>query len=140
MAETLFAGVCGRNSTKLGYGRPNLSDSGESLENEIKGGVGLCKFISKCPIYFWNDPGDKKYKKAYFEKFTDVWCQGDYGEITSNGGIVIYGRSDAVLNPGGVRIGTAEIYRQVENLTQSLIQCVLVKNGMKIRASFFLLY
>ena len=66
------------------------------------------------PIYFWNDPGDKKYKKAYFEKFTDVWCQGDYGEITSNGGIVIYGRSDAVLNPGGVRIGTAEIYRQVE--------------------------
>ena len=89
------------------------SDSGESL-NEIKGELVCVNSFPSAPIYFWNDPGDKKYKKAYFEKFTDVWCQGDYGEITSNGGIVIYGRSDAVLNPGGVRIGTAEIYRQVE--------------------------
>ena len=81
---------------------------------EEKGELVCVNPFPSAPIYFWNDPGDKKYHKAYFEKFDNVWCQGDYGEITSNGGIVIYGRSDATLNPGGVRIGTAEIYRQVE--------------------------
>ncbi|MGD8635921.1 MAG: acetoacetate--CoA ligase [Gammaproteobacteria bacterium] len=70
------------------------------------------------PIGFWNDPDGKKYRAAYFERFEGAWCHGDYAELTETGGLVIYGRSDAVLNPGGVRIGTAEIYRQVERLEE----------------------
>jgi acetoacetyl-CoA synthetase len=72
------------------------------------------------PIEFWNDPGDRKYHAAYFEQFPGVWAHGDFAEITDNGGMIIHGRSDAVLNPGGVRIGTAEIYRQVEKLDEIL--------------------
>ncbi|MGQ0749281.1 MAG: acetoacetate--CoA ligase [Betaproteobacteria bacterium] len=72
------------------------------------------------PIGFWNDPDGAKYRAAYFEKFPGVWCHGDYVELTPRGGLIIYGRSDAVLNPGGVRIGTAEIYRQVEQLEEVL--------------------
>ena len=68
------------------------------------------------PIYFWQDPGNEKYLEAYFRDFPGVWRHGDYIEITPRGGVVVYGRSDATLNPGGVRIGTAEIYRQVEAL------------------------
>jgi acetoacetyl-CoA synthetase len=70
------------------------------------------------PVSFWNDPDNSKYHAAYFEKFPGVWAHGDYAEITSEGSMIIYGRSDAVLNPGGVRIGTAEIYRQVEKLDE----------------------
>ena len=68
------------------------------------------------PVGFWNDPDGSRYRAAYFARFPGIWCHGDFSEITRHGGIVIYGRSDAVLNPGGVRIGTAEIYRQVEKL------------------------
>ena len=70
------------------------------------------------PIGFWNDPDDKKFRAAYFEHYQDhvVWHHGDFVEITESGGVVVYGRSDSTLNPGGVRIGTAEIYRQVEHL------------------------
>jgi len=70
------------------------------------------------PIYFWDDPDNGKYRAAYFEMFPNVWRHGDYIEINERGGVVIYGRSDATLNPGGVRIGTAEIYRQVEKLEE----------------------
>jgi acetoacetyl-CoA synthetase len=77
------------------------------------------------PIGFWNDPDGKKYHAAYFERFPDVWCHGDYVELTEHDGLVIYGRSDAVLNPGGVRIGTAEIYRQVESLPQVVESIVI---------------
>jgi len=70
------------------------------------------------PLGFWNDPDGSKYRAAYFDKYPGVWCHGDYVELTEHGGIIIYGRSDAVLNPGGVRIGTAEIYRQVEQLDE----------------------
>jgi acetoacetyl-CoA synthetase len=70
------------------------------------------------PVSFWNDPGDEKYLDAYFRHYPGVWRHGDYIEITEHGGIVVYGRSDATLNPGGVRIGTAEIYRQVEALEE----------------------
>jgi len=70
------------------------------------------------PIGFWNDPDEKKYRAAYFEKFPNVWAHGDYVEITDTGGVIIYGRSDATLNPGGVRIGTADIYAQVETLDE----------------------
>jgi acetoacetyl-CoA synthetase len=77
------------------------------------------------PVGFWNDPEREKYRRAYFERFPNVWCHGDYAELTVNGGVVIYGRSDAVLNPGGVRIGTAEIYRVVEQLPE-IAECVAI--------------
>ena len=67
---------------------------------------------------FWNDPGGEKYRAAYFDRFDNVWCHGDFAEWTEHGGIIIHGRSDATLNPGGVRIGTAEIYNQVEQLPE----------------------
>jgi acetoacetyl-CoA synthetase len=69
-------------------------------------------------VGFWNDPDGSRYQAAYFERFPGVWAQGDFAEITEEGGLQIHGRSDAVLNPGGVRIGTAEIYRQVEKLDE----------------------
>ena len=77
------------------------------------------------PVGFWNDPDGARYRAAYFEKFPGVWRHGDWCEITPHGGIVIYGRSDAVLNPGGVRIGTAEIYRQVEQLDEVVESLVI---------------
>jgi acetoacetyl-CoA synthetase len=70
------------------------------------------------PIYFWNDPNNIKYAEAYFDLYPGVWRHGDYIEVTDHGGVIIYGRSDATLNPGGVRIGTAEIYRQVESIPE----------------------
>ena len=77
------------------------------------------------PVGFWNDPDGAKYRAAYFEKFPGVWCHGDYIEQTAHDGFMIHGRSDAVLNPGGVRIGTAEIYRQVESLDEVLESLVI---------------
>jgi acetoacetyl-CoA synthetase len=77
------------------------------------------------PIYFWNDPDFRKYHKAYFSVYPGVWQHGDYIEITEHGGVIIYGRSDATLNPGGVRIGTAEIYRQVENIPEIMDSLVI---------------
>jgi len=70
------------------------------------------------PIYFWDDPDSKKYISAYFDVYPDVWRHGDFIEVTDRGGVIIYGRSDATLNPGGVRIGTADIYNQVENVRE----------------------
>ena len=70
------------------------------------------------PLYFWNDPDGSKYRKAYFERFPGVWTHGDWCELTETGGLIIYGRSDATLNPGGVRIGTAELYRLVETFPE----------------------
>jgi len=89
------------------HGQPVRGDKGELV---------CTKPFPSMPIGFWNDPGDKKYRAAYYEKFENVWCHGDWMEATENGGYVISGRSDATLNSGGVRIGTAEIYRQVERM------------------------
>ena len=77
--------------------------------------VCTCPFPSM-PVGFWNDKDGRRFQRAYFERFPDVWAHGDFAELTVHGGVAIHGRSDAVLNPGGVRIGTAEIYRQVETL------------------------
>ncbi len=77
------------------------------------------------PTRFWNDPDGQKYRRAYFEYFPEVWRHGDFVEITERGGVIVYGRSDATLNPGGVRIGTAEIYRQVESL-EEIVDSVVV--------------
>ena len=82
------------------------------------------------PIYFWNDPNNQKYHDAYFDVYPNIWRHGDYILITERGGVVIYGRSDATLNPGGVRIGTAEIYRQVD-LLDEIEDCVVVGQNWK---------
>ena len=92
-----------------------FNDEGETVIGE-NGELVCCNAFPSMPIGFWNDEGDEKYHAAYFEKYPGVWAHGDYAEITPEGSMIIYGRSDAVLNPGGVRIGTAEIYRQVEKL------------------------
>jgi acetoacetyl-CoA synthetase len=88
----------------------------KGIPTEGKGELVCTRPFPAMPLGFWNDPGDARYRAAYFEKFPNVWRHGDWCEITPHGGLVIYGRSDAVLNPGGVRIGTAEIYRQVETI------------------------
>ena len=94
------------------------------LEGEL-----VCKNpFPSMPIKFWNDHDGKKYREAYFEKFEGVWCHGDWAKITKRGTIVIYGRSDATLNPGGVRIGTAEIYNTVEKLKEVLESLVIAQN------------
>ena len=82
------------------------------------------------PIYFWDDPGDVKYRSAYFDVYPNVWRHGDYILINERGGVVIYGRSDATLNPGGVRIGTAEIYRQVETI-EGIADSIVVGQNWK---------
>ena len=99
----------------LGMDVDVFDDDGSSLREKKGELVCLTPFPSK-PIYFWNDVENKKYKKAYFTKYPNVWHHGDYAEITSNDGFIIYGRSDTTLNAGGIRIGTAEIYRVVENI------------------------
>lgn len=83
-----------------------------------KGELVCTRAFPSMPVMFWNDPDKSKYKAAYFERFDNVWCHGDFAEWTSHGGLIIHGRSDATLNPGGVRIGTAEIYNQVEQLPE----------------------
>ena len=77
------------------------------------------------PLGFWNDPDGAKYHAAYFDRFPGIWCHGDFVELTERDGMIIYGRSDATLNPGGVRIGTAEIYRQVEQLDEVVESLVI---------------
>ena len=77
------------------------------------------------PVGFWNDTDGSKYHAAYFDRFENIWCHGDFAELTAHGGMIIYGRSDATLNPGGVRIGTAEIYRQVEQLPEVVESLVI---------------
>ncbi len=96
-----------------------LDDEGKPLYGE-KGELACTAPFPCMPIGFWNDADGSKYKNAYFSKVDNVWCHGDHALLTEHDGIVIYGRSDAVLNPGGVRIGTAEIYRQVEQLPEVL--------------------
>ena len=99
----------------LGMAVQIWSDDGEPLLGE-KGELVCTKPFPSMPIGFWNDPDGDLYRQAYFNTWPNIWAHGDYGELTPSGGYIIHGRSDAVLNPGGVRIGTAEIYRQVERL------------------------
>ena len=101
----------------LGMSVEIFDDTGWPVQGQ-KGELVCTKPFPSMPVGFWNDPDGTKYCKAYFEVFPDVWTHGDYCELTDHGGIIIYGRSDAVLNPGGVRIGTAEIYRQVEQMAE----------------------
>jgi acetoacetyl-CoA synthetase len=100
------------------------NDEGKPLRGE-KGELVCTLPFPSMPVGFWNDPDGKKYRAAYFERFPNVWHHGDYIELTEHDGIIVYGRSDATLNPGGVRIGTAEIYRQVEQLPEILESLVI---------------
>ena len=96
-----------------------FDDKGNSIKND-KGELVCIQSFPTMPLFFWKDENNKKYHNAYFNKFENVWCHGDYILKTENNGFIIFGRSDATLNPGGVRIGTAEIYRQVEQLDEVL--------------------
>ena len=100
-------------SKGLGMAVDVFDDSGGSLPHG-KGELVCTRSFPSQPVGFWNDPDGAALRSAYFEQFPGVWAQGDFAEHTANNGLIIHGRSDAVLNPGGVRIGTAEIYRQVE--------------------------
>jgi acetoacetyl-CoA synthetase len=103
----------------LGLAMDVWSDDGRHIVEE-KGELVCTKAFPSMPVMFWNDPEGKKYHAAYFERFDNVWCHGDFAEWTKHGGMIIHGRSDATLNPGGVRIGTAEIYAQVEQIPEVL--------------------
>ncbi len=101
----------------LGVAVDVWNDDGKPVRGE-KGELVCTKAFPSMPLEFWNDAQGEKYQAAYFERFDNIWCHGDFAEWTEHDGIVIHGRSDATLNPGGVRIGTAEIYNQVEQMPE----------------------
>ncbi len=101
----------------LGMAMDVYADDGTPVRGE-KGELVCVKPFPSMPVMFWNDPDGMKYHNAYFARFPGIWCHGDFAEITPHGGMIIHGRSDATLNPGGVRIGTAEIYAQVERVPE----------------------
>ena len=118
----------------LGMDVDIFDEKGFSIQN-IKGELVCKKPFPSMPIKFWNDEGDKKYKAAYFEKYKNVWHHGDFAKITNNGGFIIFGRSDTTLNPGGVRLGTAEIYSEVEKfkeIQESIVIGQTWKNDIRI--------
>ncbi len=103
----------------LGMAVEVWGDDGKPVRAQ-KGELVCVKPFPSMPVGFWNDDGGSRYKAAYFEDYPDIWRHGDWAEITTHGGVIIHGRSDATLNPGGVRIGTAEIYNQIEQIPQIL--------------------
>ncbi len=113
--EPVWAGEI--QAAGLGMAMDVWDDDGRSVRGE-KGELVCTRAFPSMPIGFWNDPDGAKYHAAYFDRFDNIWCHGDFAEWTEHGGIIIHGRSDATLNPGGVRIGTAEIYNQVEQLPE----------------------
>jgi acetoacetyl-CoA synthetase len=111
----------------LGMAVQIFNESGKPVVGE-HGELVCTRPFPSAPVGFWNDDDGSRYRAAYFERFPGVWAHGDFAELTGNGGIIIYGRSDAVLNPGGVRIGTAEIYRQVEKLDEVVESIAIGQN------------
>jgi acetoacetyl-CoA synthetase len=111
----------------LGMAVEVWDDDGRPVRG-VKGELVCKRPFPSMPVRFWNDPDGAKYESAYFGRFPGVWCHGDYAELTEHDGLVIHGRSDAVLNPGGVRIGTAEIYREVEQIDEVLESLVIAQN------------
>ncbi|MBM3610582.1 MAG: acetoacetate--CoA ligase [Alphaproteobacteria bacterium] len=121
----------------LGMAVEIFDDEGSPVLQE-KGELVCTKPFPSMPIYFWKDEDRKKYHNAYFARYPNIWCHGDFAEKTEHDGFVIYGRSDTVLNPGGVRIGTAEIYRQVEKVDTILESIVVGQNtGDDVRIILF---
>jgi acetoacetyl-CoA synthetase len=108
----------------LGMAVAVFNEAGRPVVGE-KGELVCTRPFPAMPLGFWHDPDGKKYRATYFERFPGVWTHGDFAEETPRGGFIIYGRSDATLNPGGVRIGTAEIYRQVERLPEVVESLVI---------------
>jgi len=108
----------------LGMAVAVWDDAGQPV-SAGKGELVCTRPFPSCPLGFWNDEDGSKFHEAYFDRFPNVWAHGDYGELTVHGGYIIHGRSDAVLNPGGVRIGTAEIYRQVDRVDEVLESIVI---------------
>ncbi len=104
----------------LGMAIEVFDDDGQALGPGVKGELVCTKPFPSMPLEFWDDPGKARYRAAYFERFPDTWAHGDYAAWTDRGGMIIFGRSDATLNSSGVRIGTAEIYRVVEQLDEVL--------------------
>jgi acetoacetyl-CoA synthetase len=111
----------------LGMAVEIFNEDGEAVIGE-HGELVCTKPFPSTPVAFWNDPDGSRYREAYFERFPGVWAHGDFAELTADGGLIIHGRSDAVLNPGGVRIGTAEIYRQVEKLDEVVESIAIGQN------------
>jgi acetoacetyl-CoA synthetase len=112
----------------LGMAMDIFDDSGRPAPFGEKGELVCTRPFPSMPVGFWNDPDGARYHAAYFERFANIWCHGDFAARTPHGGYVIYGRSDAILNPGGVRIGTAEIYRQVELVPEVLESLVIAQD------------
>ncbi len=118
----------------LGMDVDIFDNNGKSIVN-TQGELVCKKPFPSMPIKFWNDYGDKKYKSAYFDNYKNTWQHGDYAKITKNGGYIIYGRSDTTLNPGGVRLGTAEIYNVVDKfkeIQESIVIGQSWKNDIRI--------
>ena len=111
----------------LGMATDVFDDNGQSLRGEM-GELVCTQSFPSLPLYFMNDDDGSRYRASYFERFSGLWCHGDWCQITEHDGMVIVGRSDATLNPGGVRIGTAEIYRQVETLDEVVDSIVIGQN------------
>jgi len=113
----------------LGMATEIWNEKGESVVGE-HGELVCTRPFPSAPVGFWNDPDNARYRAAYFERFPGIWAHGDFAELTVDGGLIIHGRSDAVLNPGGVRIGTSEIYRQVEKLDE-IVESIAVGQDWK---------
>ncbi|MGB5689890.1 MAG: acetoacetate--CoA ligase [Woeseiaceae bacterium] len=126
-------------SRGLGMAVEIWNDVGQAVIGE-PGELVCTRPFPSAPVCFWNDPDGARYKAAYFERFDGIWAHGDFAELTEDGGLVIHGRSDAVLNPGGVRIGTAEIYRQVEKL-EEVVESIAIGQSWKddVRVVLFVL-
>ena len=119
----------------LGIDIDIFDNKGNKVNKSNRGELVVKKPFPTMPIKFWNDPNNKKYKKAYFNKYKNIWHHGDFIQRTSKKGFIILGRSDSTLNPGGVRIGTAEIYRQVESIKfirESIVVSYNLQNDVKI--------
>ena len=120
--DPVYRGQCQKRI--LGMDVRVYSEAGEPIEGE-KGELVCISAHPSMPVSFWNDEDGARYHKAYFARFENIWHHGDCVELTPQGGMIFYGRSDATLNPGGVRIGTAEIYRQVEALDE-VVEAVVI--------------
>jgi acetoacetyl-CoA synthetase len=118
-------------SRALGCKLEAFDETGKPVIDQV-GEMVITSPMPSMPVYFWNDPDHKRYRESYFEMFPGVWRHGDWTQITPRDGVIIYGRSDATLNRGGVRIGTSEIYRAIDKVTEvkdSLIICIEKEGG-----------
>ena len=112
----------------LGLDVQVFDQDGKAAPVAVKGELVCRNAFPSVPLYFWDDPNESKFRSAYFERFTDVWTHGDFVEVTAEGGYVMHGRSDATLNAGGVRIGTAEIYRITEEFAEIVESLAIAQN------------